>query len=484
MAKFVKNNLPFFLSLSDGFLQLISVYPKKDLLKIESAGFGKIPLDALQGGEIVQKKLAGEMIITLINNSQPKGISSNFCYVNLPDKFVFSKFLSLPKVKEEELEQAIQFKIKNFLPHKPEEMYIDWQLLTNNGANKGPEISLVAVERRIIDSYLDVFKAINIFPLSFEPESFSLARLAAFSSPDPTLVIYLNERTATFSFVEKGGVLFVNTLDLSLANKNDKELLEELTKSAKFWQTTFAKTKTIKNVYLAGLVEKELAITQAANKNFKAPVKKLPLPVIVPSGITQNRVKRLSPLFGLALFQMKPDIKRKRISLIPDKVKKEREDFSFKKRVESILKITNLILFVFLATYLFVFLSIFFQLEKTKASLSGWKKMIFTPTQIELEKKSFGLNQKLISLDKILKKRQVISPLLLDFVDQLVVGIVVDEFSFNSSKQIISIKGKANSREDILALEKSLSKLGQVTIPLSSFEESQNTRFSATIKLK
>lgn len=50
-------------------------------------------------------------------------------------------------------------------------------------------------------------------------------------------------------------------------------------------------------------------------------------------------------------------------------------------------------------------------------------------------------------------------------------------------KKIIEIKGIASSRDNILVLEKSLSKLGKVTIPLSSFEEADRPQFSAVIKL-
>lgn len=214
-------------------------------------------------------------------------------------------------------------------------------------------------------------------------------------------------------------------------------------KSAKFWQTTFGETKKVKNVYLAGLVQSELVIKQAVKDYFGAEIKKLPLPIIVPSAFPRDRLAKLTPLFGLAFSQSLGGFRinagsplgRKKITLIPDKVSQERKLFKFKKEARNILKTTSLILWGFIALYSFVFLSIFFQLVRTKAALSGWEKIVFTPSQAELERTVLNLNQELILLDKIFKKRQLVSPVLLDFIKQMPAGVIITDFNFSVSKK-------------------------------------------------
>ena len=164
---------PFFISLDVGYLQLMGGNLDKNRFKVSSLAYSKLPLDALQKGEIVQKELLGGMIRKLMASGQPKSIKSNFICLNIPDEFVFSKFLTLPEIKSDELEATVFFKIKDFLPYKAEELYLDWQVLKDGSNNL--ELSVVAVKRSILDSYLGVFKIANIFPQAFEPESFSLA---------------------------------------------------------------------------------------------------------------------------------------------------------------------------------------------------------------------------------------------------------------------------------------------------------------------
>lgn len=478
-----KKNLPFFLSFSNGLLQVTGGRFIKEGFKLNSYGIAKLPLDILQQGEILQQKLFGEMIVSLLAKSQPKKIKTNCCYFSLPDEVIFSKFLILPKVKEEEIQPTIFFKIKDFLPQKFEEMYIDWQPLVNG--DSFIQVNVVAVRKKIIDSYIKSLKMINIFPLGFEPETCSLIRLAALVSSDPSLVIYFSEGKVIFCFGEKGVVILATTLNFSSTKINNQSLVEKLDKSAKFWHTTFEGKKQIKNVFLAGLPENELIFKQAVKTNFGVDeVKKLPLPVILPSEFPQDRITKLIPLFGLAFSQISNNLETKKITLIPYQIKKKREVFNFKNKIKDILKATSLILCVFMAAYLFIFLSIFFQLEKRKSALFGWEKIIFTPSQVELLWQAKSLNQKLNILDKIFEKKQLVSPVLLDFIEQVPAGIVVTDFSFDSIEKIIKINGIASSRENILALEKSLSKLGQVSIPLSSFENIDKPKFSAIIKLK
>ncbi|MFC1711713.1 hypothetical protein ACFLZ1_03960 [Patescibacteria group bacterium] len=473
--------LPFYISSSGGFLQVIAGIVKKEKLNINSISFGKIPLDTFVQGEIKDIKMFGEMVGTLSKNSWPKPIDSSFCNFILPDKDVFTKFLQIPKVDKKEVENAISYQVKNFLPHKPEDMYVDWQLINNKGDLT--EASVVAVNKKIIDSYLKALSLINVYPLCFKPESFMLAKLASLVSKDPSLVLYFTEQTATHCFVENSGVLFATTSKFSPLEKKDKDLLNDLSQSAKFWRSTFSKDREIKNIFIAGFVQDEPKINAVLKSEFNLSAKKLPLPVVLPRKINDSRLARLIPLFGAVYCQTFKDEQEKQLSLIPENVKFIRENYKFTKQVKTILTATIFIISGFIGIYLFIFLNTFFQLEKTKSSLSGLERIIYTASQSKLEKDAINLNERVIALDKILKKRKIISPYFVDLYAKIPAGIVVQEVNFNSEKKLFEIRGTASSRNDILGLEKSLSALGKVSIPLTSFQESQNPKFSANLVL-
>ena len=206
-----------------------------------------------------------------------------------------------------------------------------------------------------MDNWWSSCRILNIFPLGFEPESFSLANLAALSSPDPALVIYFNTHKVIFCYAENEVVLLTTILN-QIGPINNQEVLPELLKSVKFWKASFGKTKKIKNIYLAGQINNELMIKQAVKNNFSISAKKLSMPVIIPPEISSNRLSLLTPLFGMAFSQRQRESGCKKITLIPAKIKEARKLFKFKKRVKLVLKLVIFLLLGFIALYSYVFL--------------------------------------------------------------------------------------------------------------------------------
>jgi hypothetical protein len=481
MKSLIHNNHPFYISSTEGFLQVVAGKLTKDRFKVESISLGKIPLDSFEKGAIKHQDSFSEMITTLKVHAYPQAIDSNFCHLVLPDKYVFCKYLKLPKVKKEELDKTVKFKIKNFLPHQPENMYVDWQFVAES--EEETEVSVVAVNKEIIDSYLLTLKSINVYPLSFKPKSFCLAALAGLISLKPALIVYFTEFNVNFSFVKNNAVLFASTIDLSPADKEGEEIIEELQRVTKYWKSTFA-NKTVSNIFLGGYIKNEEKVIAQLQKSFRLDIKKLPLPVILPRKLSSGRLARIIPLFSLPFIDGKNKTELKKVALIPDKIVEQRENFKFHQNLQGILKITAGFILGIIAIYLFFFLNLFFQVEQTNAALSGLEKVVITPNQRQMEKDAFQLNLKIIALDKIIKRRQMASTYLAGLENKFPAGIVVQELNFNIPSKTVEIAGTASSRQDILNLETSLAELGDVNIPLSSFADSQNSKFKAVLKLK
>jgi len=374
-----KKDSPFFISLANGDLQLLTGELFKDGFKINGFSSGRIPLDSLKPNQAIQPKAVASMINVLKSSSRPKKINSSFCYLLLADKFVFSKFLTLPEVKEKEIEATVYFKIKDFLPHKLEEMYLDWQPLVYG---KGKvELAVVSIKRTIVDFYLKVCQLAGVLPLGFLPESWALANLAYRSCAEPNLIIYFNSQKVIFCFNQKG-IVFLNTsYNFSGAQLSQQNWQAELVKAINFWQANLGRQKQIKKVYFSGLVLNEPFLKETIKGLLQLEAERLSLPVIIPADFPQDQLAKFIPLFGLPFSYLVGDEDKKRILLIPEPVKQERGKLKFRSSLKNILKLTSVILWGFVSMYLFIFLSLFFQLEKSQAALSGWEKVIYTPHQ-------------------------------------------------------------------------------------------------------
>jgi Tfp pilus assembly PilM family ATPase len=471
--------LPFYFSLSCDAVQVIAGAFEKERFKVESFSTVSLPVDVVKEGEIVQPRLLAQTLVQSLAQAKPRRIKTSFVEVGLSDQFVFSKFLSLPPIKEEELQGTIYFKIKDFLPFRPSEMYIDWQILESNSEKL--EVNVMAVKRMIIDSYLQAFRLIDVFPIRFEPEACSLARLASLSGEKPSLIIYCSQTSVIFCFQEKGVVLFSSGFNYQSPQGESSELWNELNKAIFYWRENFAAKKQLEKIFLSGEVKEESILKSTIENSLQTRIEKLPLPITIPPQIPENRLTKMVPLFGLGLSGREAD--GKKTSLIPEKVKKQRDVFKFRKQTKNLMKITALLLSLFLSFYLFVFLSIHFRLVKVESSLSGMEKIRFSEEQEAIEKKAIYLNKKIVSLDKLLKREEAFATELDGLLTLIPAGIKVTSLDYNSAKKTIELRGEAANRSSVLSLEKSLAELGEVAVPLSSFQESENLEFTAVVKL-
>lgn len=482
MTDLFKREQPFFISIKNNLVRVVAVNNNKEITKIIAFGEAHLTLDIIKDGIIVQKQLAAQAIDNLLKKSQPHKITSPYCFISLSDQDVFSKSLIIPKVKAPEFDTTIRYQIMNFLPHKIEDMYIDWQILTET--DDSLTINALAVHHNIIDSYLSTCKLINVLPLGFEPESASLAGLASVSGNSLSLIINCDRETATFSFVEKGGVLFVFLTKYFDYNNNEGELLAGIELAHQYYKNSLLPNKTLKGIYLVGAINKELVLNQKIQELFQIVPSKLALPVVFPGLLTNEQQKNLMPLVGMSFSYRQTNKTKKNITLLPQEVKKEREYNKFIDKVKIILNFDSLIFAVVAAFIIAIYLSFILQNNYIAASLSGLEKIIITPRQKQLEKEVLNLNLRLSALTKLLPRKKINSPLFEKFIHEIPAGIIVTDFSFDSNKRAITIKGTASTREDILAFEKSLARLGNVTIPLTSFEENQNSIFSAVVAIK
>jgi len=83
--------------------------------------------------------------------------------VSTPDTCV--KLIQLPKVPAQEIEELISWEAPQYLPWPPEELYVDYQLLSTSSESPFAEAILVAVKRERIDPLLEVCREAGLRPV-------------------------------------------------------------------------------------------------------------------------------------------------------------------------------------------------------------------------------------------------------------------------------------------------------------------------------
>src|SRR3989344_5567367 len=130
----------------------------------------------------------------------------------LPNFSVFTSVITVPSLKKEDLEGAVQLEAKKFVPMPIEETILDWRVLDHPAHGAKPddkklhntpgvspqsqahsqqsplsgdatqrglsyvEVLITAAPKTIVEKYLTIFKHAKLNLLSLETESFALAR--------------------------------------------------------------------------------------------------------------------------------------------------------------------------------------------------------------------------------------------------------------------------------------------------------------------
>ncbi|MBD3282239.1 MAG: type IV pilus assembly protein PilM [Candidatus Portnoybacteria bacterium] len=139
---------------------------------------------------------------------------------------VFSSFVSvieMPQMAEKELEQAVEFEAKRYIPIPASEVVLDWKIIDSgmikNGSSKqafkGRRIILIAVPKEVINKYISMSEDLGLNINALELESFSLARSLIKDINHSACILDVGARATSFTIVDKGMVQMSHSLDIA-----------------------------------------------------------------------------------------------------------------------------------------------------------------------------------------------------------------------------------------------------------------------------
>ncbi|MCK8827971.1 type IV pilus assembly protein PilM [Natroniella acetigena] len=143
------------------------------------------------------------------------------------------RMVEIPAMPKEELPEAVKWEAQEQLPMSLENVVLDYEII-NRKENGSYEMMLVAVDRGIIDDYLELFEKLDLKVLVIEIEPLALIRALEHLYPGQTLaIIDLGAATADISICSQDQLLFTRTISVGgnditeeVADNNELELEE------------------------------------------------------------------------------------------------------------------------------------------------------------------------------------------------------------------------------------------------------------------
>lgn len=140
-------------------------------------GYGVIGYDtsAIKDGVISDFKSLGKSMQELFSHHIIGEINTRRVAVSIPASRTFTRAMSLPKIRDAELMQAVRTEAEQYIPIPIDELYIDYTIIERT--DKGIELLAVAAPKKIVDSYLLLIRMLGLEPISFDTTILAAGRL-------------------------------------------------------------------------------------------------------------------------------------------------------------------------------------------------------------------------------------------------------------------------------------------------------------------
>lgn len=251
---FFKDKPVFGLDIGFGNLKVMQLEPggKKRVV----SGYGSTSFDpaAMQDGIIVDIEAVAAAAHELFSKHIVGNITTRRVVLSIAAARSYNRNVHLPPLAQKELEGAVQSEVEQYVPVPSSELYIDHSVLKRD--NDGIDLLIVAVPRRIIDSYLQLAQVLNLEVISIETTIAASGRLflQAENSDTPTVLIDFGTLSADLTIFD-GGLIVTGTVPGG-GDDFTKAIVSKL-------DVTEQEAHIIKTKYGIGVSKKQKEITDA-----------------------------------------------------------------------------------------------------------------------------------------------------------------------------------------------------------------------------
>ena len=162
-----------------------------------------------------RKILDSQVVEILQQIFKEAGIVTREAAISIPIFSSFSTLMNLPAMPQDELEGAVRYEARKYIPVPITEVQFDWLKIDHLSDEKMFRILTVAVPNEVVEKYHRIAELLHIKLTHVELETFSAARALLGTDTSPVVVLDIGSRNTNMSVVEKGTVLVHHNIDVS-----------------------------------------------------------------------------------------------------------------------------------------------------------------------------------------------------------------------------------------------------------------------------
>ena len=205
-------------------IKVVEVKPGKQRPQIvnygllESSGYLARANQALQTSSLkIFESDVTELLKTIFHQM---GTKAKNAVASLPPFSVFTTVLDFPQMDSREVEKAMVYQAKQYVPLPLSEVALDWLKVAEYQDEKGfthQKMLLISVPQEQIKKYQRMFQAAGLVLRALEIESVSISRIFG-NDATPTIVVDIGSRSTNIVFLEKGRLIWSAQSDFASAS--------------------------------------------------------------------------------------------------------------------------------------------------------------------------------------------------------------------------------------------------------------------------
>ena len=156
-----------------------------------------------------------ELLKILLKNSEMK---SRDAVASIPSFSAFITLLNLPLMPPKEIQQAMQFQAKQYIPLPISAVTIDWIKVGEKQDPSGyttQQILLVSIPNEQIEKYKEIFSGAGLNLAAIEVEGLSVSRALAVQTEETVLIVDIGSRSTAISVAKNGLLRFSGQTDFA-----------------------------------------------------------------------------------------------------------------------------------------------------------------------------------------------------------------------------------------------------------------------------
>ncbi|OWK26710.1 MAG: hypothetical protein US76_02720 [Parcubacteria group bacterium GW2011_GWA2_38_13b] len=163
-----------------------------------------------------------EIIRDLVSEAK---FNSREAVFSLPVFSTFTTLIELPAMPKEEIDRAINFKAKQYIPIPLSDVIYGWELIDGNKTDASSmnlskesgkiRVLLMAAPKEIVNKYLNIARLSGLNIVGMESETFSLIRSVLGNDSSPACIADIGSKNTNLAIVDKGFLAINHHMDIA-----------------------------------------------------------------------------------------------------------------------------------------------------------------------------------------------------------------------------------------------------------------------------